>query len=309
MTHGDLVKKTGAAPNLLTHLLRDMASLGFIQEVGQDEFTANRTTRVFAEPNVIGAMPHVSDFHVPVAHALPAYLREHKYQDMTDTKDLPFHKAFQTDLTPFEWLKQEPGQMKALGHTMVLDGMQSWVSSYPVEEKIGNFKAADDSALLVDVGGGFGQHSVAFRKQFPHVEGRVVVQDVPSTLAHAPKVDGIEFQAHDFFTPQPICGAKFYYLRHILHDWTDEDSIRILSNLIPALGPDSLILLDEVVLPDTKVPWQAALMDIVMMASLGGIERSKGDWESLLGRAGLKIVDVHRYDDVKHYSIVAAVPK
>ncbi|KAF1842114.1 S-adenosyl-L-methionine-dependent methyltransferase [Cucurbitaria berberidis CBS 394.84] len=309
VTHEELVEKTAAAPNFLTHLLRDMASFGLIEEVSKDVFRASRTTRVFADPNVVGAEPHISGIHLPVAHALPKYLREHKYQDMTDPKDLPFQQALKTDLTPFEWLKRHPEQMKSLGHIMVLDAVKSWVISYPVEREVGSFKAANDSALLVDIGGGFGQHSVAFQKNFPLMTGRIVVQDIPSTLAHAPKIDGIEFHAYDFFTPQPIQGAKFYYLRHILHDWTDEDCIRILSNIIPALGADSRILIDEVVLPNTKVPWQVALMDIAMMACLGGIERCKEDWENLLGRAGLKVVDVHRYDDERFHSIIAAVPK
>jgi demethylsterigmatocystin 6-O-methyltransferase len=303
------VKKTGAAPNLLSHLLRSMASFGLIAEVAKDTFEANRTTRVFANPHVIGAAPHLSGVHLPVALTLPAYLKEHKYQDMTDSKDLPFHKAMNTNLTPFEWMKQDGGQMKALGHIMVLDAVDSWVNSYPVEQAIGNFKPANDSALLIDVGGGFGQHSIAFRNKFPHLSGRIIVQDVSSTLDHAPRIEGIEFQPHDFFTPQPVHGAKFYYLRHIMHDWTDEDCVRILSSITPAMGPESRILIDDVVLPETKVPWQVAMMDIAMMAALGGIERSKEEWESLLGGAGLKMVDVYCYDDVKFHCVITAVPK
>jgi demethylsterigmatocystin 6-O-methyltransferase len=160
--------KSGAAPNLLAHLLRSIASFGLIAEVTKDTFEANRTTRVFANPHVIGAAPHLSGIHLPVAHALPGFLKEHKYQDMTDSKDLPFHKAMKTDLTPFEWMKRDGEQMKALGHIMVLDSGHSWVSSYPVEQIVGGFKPTNDSALLVDVGGGFGQHSIAFKNKFSH---------------------------------------------------------------------------------------------------------------------------------------------
>lgn len=305
----DLIKQTGAAPTLLTHLLRSFASFGLIGEPAKDTFEANRTTRVLAGPHVVGAFPHLTGVHVPVNAVFPDYLREHKYQDMTNSKDLPFQKALKTDLSPFDYLKRDGEQMKALGHVMVLDAVQYWVSSYPIEKEVGDFKSADDSALLVDVGGGFGQHSVAFRKAFPQLQGRIVVQDIPSTLAHAPKVEGLEFIAHDFFTPQPINGAKFYYLRHILHDWPDEDCIRILESLIPALGPESRIIIDEIVLPESKIPWQVAMMDIAMMASLGGLERSREDWVNLLDRAGLKLFDLHTYDDTKFHSVIAAVAK
>ncbi|KAF1947605.1 S-adenosyl-L-methionine-dependent methyltransferase [Clathrospora elynae] len=260
---------TGAAPNLLTHVLRSMASFGLIAETAKDTFEANRTTRVFANPHVVGAAPHISWIHLPVA------------------QDLPFHQAMNTKLTPFEWMKQDSMQMKALGHIMVLDAVDSWVSSYPVEKEVGDFRPSNDSALLVDIGGGFGQHSVAFKKKYPELTSRICVQEIHSTLAHAPKVDGVEFEVHDFFTTQTFHGAKFYYLRHIMHDC-----------IILAMGLESRILIDEVVLPETK-----------MMAYLGGIERSKENWESLLKRAGLKIVDVHLYDEKRVHSVIAVVPK
>jgi demethylsterigmatocystin 6-O-methyltransferase len=309
LTHTSLVQSTGAAPKLLQHLLRAMASFGFIQETAKDCFAANRTTRVFADPNIRGATPHLTDLHLPVALALPGYLKEHKYQDITDAADLPFHKALNTTLAPFEWMKSQPEQMKALGHIMVLDAVQSWVSSYPVEQAVAGFTPSAESALLVDVGGGFGTHSVFFKNKFPDLPGRIVVQDIPSTLAHAPRVPGIEFQEHDFFTAQPVRGAKFYYMRHIMHDWNDGDCIRILEKISPAMGPESLILIDDVVLPEQNMPWQVAMMDIGMMACLGGIERTQEDWEDLLDRAGLKLVGVHKYDEVKHHGIVSAVPK
>jgi demethylsterigmatocystin 6-O-methyltransferase len=311
MTHKDFVEKTGAAPALMQHLLRSMASFGLIEETDKDTFRANRVTKTFSKPHVLGAAPHISKVHYPVAQILPQYLKDHKYQNMDNNKDLPFHKALGTDLTPFEYLTTDPEQMKALGHVMVLDAVQSWVSSYPVESEVGGFKPSNDSALLVDIGGGFGQHSVFFKEKFPQLPGRIVVQDIPSTLAHLPlgNSTGIEFQEYDFFTPQPIRGAKFYYLRHILHDWPDEDCIRILKSTIPAMGADSLILIDEVVLPETKVPWQVSAMVMSMMACLGGTERTKEEWESLLDRAGLKLTHVVRYDEVKFHSIVAAVQK
>ena len=300
---------TGASPTLLAHLLRSMASFGLIVETNKDTFTANCISKALAHPDVVGAFPHVTHLHALTAQVLPRYLHEHKYQAMNDTKDLPFHLALGTDLSPFEWMKQHPEQMKALGHAMKIERMHSWIESYPVRDEIANFQASTDSALLVDIGGGFGQQAVAFKTQVPSLPGRVVVQDVASTLAYALATDGIEFQEHDFFTPQPIKGAKFYYLRHILHDWSDEDSIRILQNLLPALTFESRIVVDEVVLPDTHVPWQCAFMDLTISASFGGCERSRDEWESLLGRAGLRIVEVHTYDDVRKHSVIIAVPK
>jgi demethylsterigmatocystin 6-O-methyltransferase len=287
-----------------------MASFGLIKETAKDMFQANRVTKTMANPQVEGAAPHISVSQALATQAMPQWLKDHKYQNMDSLNDLPFHKGLGTDLSPFDYLEANPAQMKALGHVMVLDGTQSWTESYPVEKELQDFKPSNDSAVLVDIGGGFGQHSVFFKEKFPHIEGRVVVEDLASTLKHiSAKPAGIDFEEYDFFTPQPIRGAKFYYLRHVLHDWPDEDCIRILKNIVPAMGPESLILLDEVVLPETKVPWQVSSMHLLMMALHGGMERTREDWESLVDRAGLEVAHIIKYDDVKFHSIVAAVPK
>lgn len=52
---------------------------------------------------------------------------------------------------------------------------------------------------------------------------------------------------HDFFQPQPTTGADVYVLRHICHNWSVENCARILRQIVPALNPNSKILLVEVV--------------------------------------------------------------
>ena len=83
----------------------------------------------------------------------------------------------------------------------------------------------------------------------------------------------------------------------------------ILKNLIPALDNDSRILIDEVVLPDQGVPWQATGMDLTMMACLGALERTREQWNTLLESSGLKILDVHVHDSALCNSVIVAVPK
>lgn len=58
----------------------------------------------------------------------------------------------------------------------------------------------------------------------------------------------ISFDEYDFFTPQPV-EADIYIFRHILHDWNDKDSVKILSSLLPALKPGARVLISEGLLP------------------------------------------------------------
>ena len=54
----------------------------------------------------------------------------------------------------------------------------------------------------------------------------------------------------------------------------------------------SKLLINEWVLPDVGVPLYPALLDIVMMAAVSGIERTERQWTDLLSSVGLKIVKI-----------------
>ncbi len=74
------------------------------------------------------------------------------------------------------------------------------------------------------------------------------------------------------------------------------------------MGEDSLILIDDVVMPDTKASWQAAQIDLTMMAALGSLERTHEQWLTLLKRAGLRIVKIYPYNVSVHDSVIAVAP-
>lgn len=81
------------------------------------------------------------------------------------------------------------------------------------------------NAVLVDVGGGNGSTVAAI---LPHATNitKTIVQDRPQVIESAKKVwkssgnesDTVDFQAHDFFTPQPVKGAQAYFMRCIMHE-------------------------------------------------------------------------------------------
>ncbi|KAE8131378.1 Demethylsterigmatocystin 6-O-methyltransferase [Aspergillus pseudotamarii] len=307
ITLAEFVKKTGASPRLLGRILRTQAAFGLIKETGPQEYTSSAFTDVFANPDAAGAVVQLFDISGPCTQILPDFLAERDYQDITSNKDCVFQKAFGSDLTLFEWMPQHPKHMESLGHLMALQRPASWVDHFPVLEELGDFPDPD-KVLMVDIGGGFGQQSKALRAKFPNLPGRVIVQDIPQTLANAQPVAGVEFMEHNFFEPQPIQNAKFYYLRHVFHDWPDEQCVLILKQIIQAMGPESQILIDEMVIPGTGVPWQAAFTDLLMMNSLGGVERTRAEWDDLMEQAGLEIIQSKVYD-TKEQAILVAVPK
>lgn len=239
---------------------------------------------------------------------IPEFLRERKGQTITSNTDTAFQKAFNTNLSAFEWMDQHPANLQSLSHFMAMRQDNNWTDQFPVTAEFASAPPQPTDVALIDIGGGYGHQALLFRQKYPQL-GSVVVQEIPTVLDRLPpasEADGLEFHVHDFFQTQTL-RAKFYYMRHVLHDWNDADCVRILKATIPAMASYSRIVIDEVVLPDTQVPWQAAWLDMVMNTALGGAERTRTEWEVLLGQAGLRIVDIVQYDN-KTQSAIVAVP-
>lgn len=187
-------------------------------------------------------------------------------------------------------------------------GKANWFDAgfYPVQERLINgFDASISEALLVDVGGGRGHDVVQFAAAHAPHPGKIILQDREAVLATA-EAGPFTTQAHDFFTPEPIKHARAYSMHSICHDWNDEDSIRILENLKPALRPGySRLLLNEIVVSEEHPTLAATSMDMMMLAHFAVRERTESDWKALLEKAGLKFVAIYSYPGVAESVIEA----
>jgi hypothetical protein len=61
----------------------------------------------------------------------------------------------------------------------------------------------------------------------------------------------------------------------------------------------SKLLINDFVLPDTKVPLHPALLDFTMMSLCSGVERSEKQWRDLIDSVGLQIVKIWRTEGVE----------
>jgi hypothetical protein len=108
----------------------------------------------------------------------------------------------------------------------------SWLSVYPVQDEVEDWPAAD-KPLYVNVGAGIGQQCAEFRQKYPteSLPGRVILQDLPYAIAAALPTPGVENTVHNFFEPQPVKGAKFYFLRGVGSVFALPDS-RFVSGMV-----------------------------------------------------------------------------
>ena len=98
-------------------------------------------------------------------------------------------------------------------------------------------------------------------------------------------------------------------MRGVLHDFPDDTCRLILQNIIPAMSKESAILIDDMVLPDVNVHWQATQIDLTMMCALAGMERTREQWLALLDSVGLRIAQIYVHIPSDHESVIVAVSK
>jgi hypothetical protein len=150
-----------------------------------------------------------------------------------------------------------------------------------------------ESGVLVDLGGGFGGLLLAVLRERPGLRG-VLFDREPVLAGHVLRRLGAddrwETVAGDFFDSVPA--ADFYLVKNILHDWTDEECVRILSNCRDVMNPRAKLLIAEIVLPEGNEPHFGKVLDLFIMLLLPGLERTRAEYERLFERAGLRVTRV-----------------
>jgi demethylsterigmatocystin 6-O-methyltransferase len=246
---------------------------------------------------------------------IPQFLAQTKYRNPCTSA--PFNLAFNTTMPVFEWRKHNPENARAGQAFMAAQrvGQRSvWDGLVPLTDF--NMSVADVDAhrvLVADVGGGYGHQLIDLRKLHPGLKGKMVTQDLPLVHNMRPNVDelsslDIEAVAHDFMQPQPIRGAKVYYLRNVIHNWNDDNCKVILQQIRDAMADDSVIMIDDVVMPQTGATWKQASMDIAMMTMLAAMERTEEQFSQVLADSGLRLRDIWTYDKEYGDSLVVATP-
>ncbi|KAI1121727.1 putative O-methyltransferase [Nemania abortiva] len=282
---------TGGEELLIIRILRPLSSTGFVKEVGDRIWESTPITRAMATEGIAAGHRMLGEFSISAATKAPRYFKEAGYQCPTDPRDGLIQYTFQTKLSTFQFLCSKPEIMRDfnifMGHTM--GARDYWVEWYPVREQLLD-GSVQELPLLVDVGGGKGHDLLAFNKKYP-TGGRLVLQDLAAVIESIGDIDPIEPMKYDFFTEQPVHGARAYFYHHILHDWSDVKCLEILEQVKKAMKPGySKLLLHEMIIPDQGASKFHGMLDLTMMAFNAGMERTEQQWGELLSKAGLKVV-------------------
>jgi hypothetical protein len=149
---------------------------------------------------------------------------------------------------------------------------------------------------LVDIAGGHGLLLAGVLKANPQTRG--ILFDLPYVIEGAGELlekegvrDRVELASGDFFQSVPA-GADAYMMKHIIHDWDDERSIKILRNIRSAMNGDGKVLIIEMVVPEGNEPHPSKDLDIVMLVNNSGKERTRDEYRNLFEASGFRLTRV-----------------
>ena len=147
--------------------------------------------------------------------------------------------------------------------------------------------------VLADIAGGYGHLLATVLQEYPPMKG--VLFDVPFVLEGAPALlekegvaERVEIVRGDFFESVPIT-ADAYIMKHIIHDWYDEQNTVILKNIRASMPAGARVLIIDTVIPEGNEPHFGKVMDLEMLVSPGGVERTESEFRELLAASGLRL--------------------
>ncbi|KAI1844471.1 hypothetical protein JX266_009358 [Neoarthrinium moseri] len=294
----DIATATGADIALLSRYMRYLASVGAVKEVAKDQYMANNVTKNLAGDAVVAGISHAFLTLSPMFQALPGFLKKSSYKEPTDEMHTVFQEAMKTPLHAFDWISAKPEDLQHFNNWMALRRQPdlTWLTVYPITVEVADLTNSQ-RAIFVDIGGGIGHQCVQFKGKYPDVQGRLITQDLELAINNAPPTPNVEFMVHNFFDPQPVKGAKFYYLRTVLHNHPDYKVQQILKHIKAAMASDSVLLIDEMVLPESGVNSYTTAIDLTMMSAFAAMERTEAQWRNIITDAGLSLVKTYPYNN------------
>ncbi|XVF39381.1 hypothetical protein PTKIN_Ptkin01aG0030100 [Pterospermum kingtungense] len=191
---------------------------------------------------------------------------------------VPFHKAH--NMSVYEYMQKDPELNEGFDKAM------SDQSSIIMNQFLSVYKGFEGLTSLADVGGGSGTTLHFIISKYPSIRG--INFDLPRLSNNAPSYQGIENVEGDMFNGVPNGSAIL--LKWILHNWNDEDCIRILKKCYEALPDTGKVIVVEMVYPEmvgtSSFSKYASQFDNIMLVQFGAKERSDKEYKALAMAAG-----------------------
>jgi predicted transcriptional regulator len=262
--------------NLAYRLLRALSSLGLLRESVNRDFTITQKGEFLRKDNPKTLRGIALLEEGPEHYALWKHLRAM----IKDGKQNAFPREYGQKL--FEYTETNPAYRQVFNQAM---SSYSSIQTTWVTEALDGFDFSNVNTVC-DVGGGQGHLLCSLLVKFPHLKGTVIELDSViknNDLLWAEKMgvkDRCSYVGGNMFNGVPAADA--YIMKMILHDWSDDECIKILSNIHNAAPENGTVLIAEHLVPGPEEPHFSKLFDIHMMCVATGKERTVEEYVDLL---------------------------
>ncbi len=294
LSGAQLADRVGADADALKRLMRALIGIGIFRQGSDGRYALNalaETLRTDAPVSMAGMARWVGS---------PQH-REH-WSHLTD--------AIRTGHPVVPELRGKPVFEYLAGEAALREVFNSAMTNLSEFATVPLTAAYDFSAFgtIVDVGGGHGRLLAAILETTP--DSRGVLFDLAEVVAFAPELfrkygvdDRVRIEEGSFFDSVPE-GGDAYVLKNVIHDWPEEEAVRILKNVRTAARTGARLLLCEFVIPDHDRDFHGKWVDIEMLVVAGARERTADEYGRLCDQAGFRLNRV--VDTVSPLSIVEA---
>ncbi|WP_308129985.1 methyltransferase [Kitasatospora aureofaciens] len=211
----------------------------------------------------------------------------------TGTSVMP--NAFGVSL--YEYLEKDPETAR------IFDlAMQDWAR--PIGAVLAEHVPFENVRTVIDVGGGNGALLKAILTAHPHLKGICV--DRPDTCRRAEAdlrasgnedlIERLTYRPADILREVPG-GGELYILKNVLHDWSSESGVQILSNIRRAMsaatapdGAPTLLVIDPLAEHDSGAAFRNVIKMVV--GETDARERTEADMRREAAAAGLQVLSI-----------------
>lgn len=272
-----LADRTGSNSGALYRVLRALASVGIFDENGDRSFSltplGGRLRSDAPGSQRSFAIMSGAEFYETWGRLLHS----------VRTGEEGFHKAFGKRF--FEYMTEHPDRHG------IYDAAMTGVHGGETQPMLDAYDFSPFQTVT-DIGGGNGLLLAGILERHPAVNG--ILFDLPAVADRARPVvsslgisDRCRVVGGDFFSSVPA-GCDAYVMRHIIHDWQDDEAIAILRNCREAMNPEGRVLVVECVIPPGNGPSFGKWLDLMMLL-VGGRERTEDEFRRLFSEAGLTL--------------------
>lgn len=309
MAISDLAARLSTDEQTLTRLIRHAIVKGVFQELEPGFITHTPISRILREDeDCMNIVKIATEDLWPCALRVLDALE--KWHGSPEPPHTAWNLANDTTEPFFDFLAKRPERLKRIASMFRIATQSLTQAPNALYESPLWVEIDKPGTTVVDVGGNRGYVSLGLARATKHI--KFVVEDRPEVVKLGEEClpseyrDRVSFTAHDFFSKQPLQNADVYFLRKILHDWSDHLCVQILLHLVPALKPGARIVVCETVLPEMAKPgYEQELLrwvsltalgleilkqdnrnsDLGMLMCLNGCERTESDWRKLFASA------------------------